>query len=84
MNNGEILELDHEGAERKGLVPCQPVLVDGLGVGDVGNVVLRDRQILSKDGLIIVTLTVRRGSMDILAGPEIVSRGFVYIRDSSD
>ncbi|MBN2220629.1 MAG: ribonuclease J [Vallitaleaceae bacterium] len=84
MNNGEILELDNEGAERKGLVPCQPVLVDGLGVGDVGNVVLRDRQILSKDGLIIVTLTVRKGSMDILAGPEIVSRGFVYIRDSSD
>lgn len=84
MNNGEILELDNEGAERKGLVPCQPVLVDGLGVGDVGNVVLRDRQILSKDGLLIVTLTVRKGSMEILAGPEIVSRGFVYIRDSND
>ena len=60
------------------------ILVDGLGVGDVGNIVLRDRQHLAQDGIIIVVLTLERYSNQLLAGPDIVSRGFVYVRESED
>jgi ribonuclease J len=84
LSNGEILELNQSHATRAGTVPCQPLLVDGLGVGDVGNIVLRDRQKLSEDGLIVVVVTVRKGTLEILSGPDIVSRGFVYVRESAD
>ncbi len=84
LSNGEVLELSQSGGERKATVPCQPILVDGLGVGDVGNIVLRDRQKLSQDGLIVVVVTVRKGTLEILSGPDIVSRGFVYVRESGD
>ncbi len=84
LSNGGILELDQSRAVRSGSVPCQPLLVDGLGVGDVGNIVLRDRQKLAEDGLIVVVVTVRKGTLEILSGPDIVSRGFVYVRESAD
>ncbi|WZL80014.1 ribonuclease J [Vallitaleaceae bacterium 9-2] len=84
LSNGEILELTKTHANRNGSISCQPLLVDGLGVGDVGNIVLRDRQKLSEDGLIVVVVTVRKGTLEILSGPDIVSRGFVYVRESAD
>ena len=71
-----------EKAEISGHVPCGSILVDGLGVGDVGNIVLRDRQHLAEDGILIVVLTLERFSNQLLSGPDIVSRGFVYVRES--
>ena len=81
---GKILEIDSAGARFAATVPAGVVLVDGTGVGDVGNVVLRDRRKLAEDGLIIVTATVDFTVGDIAAGPEIVSRGFVYEKESED
>lgn len=80
LSSGNVLELDDNGAEITGQVPVGTVLVDGLGVGDVGNIVLRDRQHLAEDGIIIVVMTLESGSGQVLAGPDIVSRGFVYVR----
>lgn len=80
LSSGNVLELDENGAEITGQVPVGTVLVDGLGVGDVGNIVLRDRQHLAEDGIIIVVMTLESGSGQVLAGPDIVSRGFVYVR----
>ena len=71
-----------QGAEVTGHVPVGNVMVDGLGVGDVGNIVLRDRQRLAEDGIIIVVMTLENGTGQVLAGPDIVSRGFVYVRNS--
>jgi len=83
MGLGEVLEFSADGsAKRAGTVPAGQVLVDGLGVGDVGNIVLRDRKHLSQDGLMIVVLIMERGSGAIIAGPDIISRGFVYVRES--
>ncbi|MFP3153001.1 ribonuclease J [Lachnospiraceae bacterium ZAX-1] len=82
LSSGDVLELDNDGAEVVGEVPVGTILVDGLGVGDVGNIVLRDRQHLSEDGIIIVVLTLEAGSGQVLAGPDIVTRGFVYVRGS--
>jgi len=84
LDNGEALELDATGGAIVDKIQCQPLLVDGLGVGDVGNVVLRDRQKLSQDGLIIVVVTIKKGTLEIMSGPDVVSRGFVYVRESSD
>ena len=82
LSSGDVLELDDEGAAVTGRVPVGDIMVDGLGVGDVGNIVLRDRQHLAEDGIIIVVLTLESGSGMVLAGPDIVSRGFVYVRGS--
>ncbi len=84
MTNGRILELNENEAKLGAMVPWGRVMVDGLGVGDVGNIVLRDRQHLSQDGLIIVVLTMDSGSGQIVAGPDIISRGFVYVRESEN
>ena len=84
MSNGRILEIDEEQAQFTGTVPCGRILVDGLGVGDVGNIVLRDRQHLSQDGLIIVVLTMDSATGEVIAGPDIISRGFVYVRESEN
>ena len=84
LKSGNVLELNGEGAEVTGQVETGDILVDGLGVGDVGNIVLRDRQRLSEDGIIIVVMTLERGSNQMLSGPDIVSRGFVYVRESED
>ena len=80
MYSGDVMELDEDGAAVTGKVHTGAIMVDGLGVGDVGNIVLRDRQHLAEDGIIIVVLTLEGGSGQVLAGPDIVSRGFVYVR----
>ncbi len=82
LSSGDVLELDEESAKVTGHVQVGNVMVDGLGVGDVGNIVLRDRQRLAEEGIIIVVLTLEAGSGRVLAGPDIVSRGFVYVRGS--
>jgi len=84
LRSGDVLELGNEEAGVTGHVPSGSILVDGLGVGDVGNIVLRDRQNLSENGIIIVVLTLEKYSNQLLAGPDIVSRGFVYVRESED
>ncbi len=84
MQSGEVLELDEDGAKVVDKVQTGAILVDGLGVGDVGNIVLRDRQHLAEDGIMIVVLTLEKGTNQLLAGPDIVSRGFVYVRESED
>jgi ribonuclease J len=84
LSTGDVFEIDKDGGQIIGRVNSTPILVDGLGVGDVGNIVLRDRQKLSQDGLMIVVVTLQRQTGDILAGPDIVSRGFVYVRESGD
>ena len=82
MDIGQVLEIDSKEAKIKGTVPSGKVLVDGLGVGDVGKIVLRDRKHLSEDGMIIVVMTIEKETGDILTGPEIISRGFVYAKES--
>ena len=82
LRSGDVLELDEEQAKVVDHVHTGAILVDGLGVGDVGNIVLRDRQHLAEDGILIVVMTLERYSNQLLAGPEIVSRGFVYVRES--
>ena len=82
LSSGDVLEIDEDGAEATGKVQVGNIMVDGLGVGDVGNIVLRDRQRLAEDGIIIVVMTLESGSGQVLAGPDIVSRGFVYVRNS--
>ena len=82
LSSGDVLELNEEKAAVTGHVPTGAILVDGLGVGDVGNIVLRDRQHLAEDGILIVVLTLEKYPNQLLAGPDIVSRGFVYVRES--
>ncbi|MBR3436188.1 MAG: ribonuclease J [Lachnospiraceae bacterium] len=84
INSGDILELSKDSAEVTGEVPHGGVMVDGLGIGDVGNIVLRDRQNLAEEGIIIVAMSVSRTTGQLLAGPELISRGFVYVRESVD
>ena len=82
VHSGDVLALDQESAEVVDKVQTGAILVDGLGVGDVGNIVLRDRQHLAEDGILIVVLTLEKRTNQLLAGPDIVSRGFVYVRES--
>ena len=84
MKNGRVLEINEKEAKLAGAVPSGKILVDGLGVGDVGNIVLRDRQHLSQDGLIIIVMTMDGSSGDIVSGPDVISRGFVYVRESEN
>lgn len=80
LNIGDVLELNKEGAAVTGTVPAGAVLIDGYGVGDVGNVVLRDRKHLAEDGIIVVVFSINGKSGKIVSGPEVVSRGFVYVK----
>ena len=82
MSNGRVLELNQDEARITGTVPSGKILVDGLGVGDVGNIVLRDRQHLSQDGLIVIVMTMDSQTGEIVSGPDVISRGFVYVRES--
>ncbi len=84
MSNGRVLEINNEQAELTTSVPSGRVLVDGLGVGDVGSIVLRDRQHLSQDGLIVIVLTMDSSTGEVVAGPDVISRGFVYVRESEN
>lgn len=84
IENGQVVEIDHKGMNITSSVQAGAVLVDGLGIGDVGNIVLRDRKWLSEDGLIIVVVTLSKKTGKVISGPDIVSRGFVYVRESGD
>jgi len=84
LENGQTLEFTKDDASLGMMVPSGQILVDGLGVGDVGNIVLRDRKHLSEDGLIVVVVTMNKATGLVAAGPDIVSRGFVYVRESED
>ena len=84
LSSGDVLELDENRANVTGHVPVGSILVDGLGVGDVGNVVLRDRRHLAEDGILIVVMSLDKYSGQLVAGPDIVSRGFVYVRESDE
>ena len=81
---GQVIEMDQEGLYLAEQVPTGGVLVDGLGIGDVGNVVLRDRKHLSQDGLIIVVMAINRDERKLVSGPDIISRGFIYVRENED
>ncbi|MBQ9887409.1 MAG: ribonuclease J [Lachnospiraceae bacterium] len=84
LSSGDVMELSEDSACVTDHIHVDSILVDGLGVGDVGNIVLRDRQSLSQNGVIIVVLTIDRLNCELLAGPDLVSRGFVYVRESED
>lgn len=84
LSSGDVLELNEKSGGVTGHVQAGSILVDGLGVGDVGNIVLRDRQNLAENGIIIVVMTFEKYSNQLLAGPDIVSRGFVYVREAEN
>ncbi|WP_125154655.1 ribonuclease J [Clostridium rectalis] len=83
-DNGDIIEVNRDFIRKAGVVTSGQVFVDGLGVGDVGNIVLRDRKHLSQDGILTVVVTIEKESGVVIAGPDIISRGFVYVRESED
>lgn len=82
VEKGDVIAFEGEEAKQAGKVQAGNVLIDGLGVGDVGNIVLRDRKMLSQDGILVVVVTLGKDEKKIISGPEIISRGFVYVRES--
>ena len=84
MGLGQVFETDGKTAKINGSVPSGKVLIDGLGVGDVGNIVLRDRKHLAQDGLIVIIISIDSASGEVISEPDIISRGFVYVRESED
>lgn len=84
LDKGEVVEFSKGKAVKSGKVPAGNVLIDGLGIGDVGNIVLRDRRLLSEDGILVVVVTLSKKSGTIVSGPDIISRGFVYVRESEE
>ena len=82
LHSGDVIEMDDNSAKVVDKVHTGAIFVDGLGVGDVGNIVMRDRQHLAEDGIMIIVLTLEKHSNQLLSGPDIVSRGFVYVRES--
>ena len=84
LHNGLVLEMNRESTEYSETVPSGRILVDGLGIGDVGNVVLRDRQHLSQDGLIVVVLTLEGSTGEVVAGPDVITRGFIYVKENEN
>jgi ribonuclease J len=83
-DNGDVIEITRDSIKKSGTVVAGQVFVDGLGVGDVGNIVLRDRKHLSQDGILTVVVTIEKETGSVIAGPDIISRGFVYVRESED
>ncbi|SUY47359.1 RNA-metabolising metallo-beta-lactamase family protein [Clostridium putrefaciens] len=84
MDIGDVVEVSRDAIKKNGTVPSGQVFVDGLGVGDVGNIVLRDRKHLSQDGILTVVITIEKETGNVIAGPDIISRGFVYVRESEE
>ncbi len=80
--NGDVIEITRDSIKKNGSVTSGQIFVDGLGVGDVGNIVLRDRKHLSQDGILTVVVTISKETASVVAGPDIISRGFVYVRES--
>ncbi|HCL4547600.1 ribonuclease J [Clostridium botulinum] len=84
LETGQVLEISHEEAKISGKVRTGSIFVDGIGVGDVGNIVLRDRRYLAQDGMLTIVVTLEKESYSVIAGPDVITRGFIYVKESED